>query len=192
MLVANSIYDQQSPYNQRRLAQIMSNTIMAATLKPGEKDSALWPDIHDLSVMSRGVDITPCPSMKDSIANQIMMANGQLLPVEIEAFAPDGGLYSFENVCADLKRNTSSKNPREFYELLGIIARKPQDDFPGWYRCQLPNGWYAKQYTPTIGTGERIEIYDASDVLQFDILCSKFATAQCWGLSVARALYLKA
>lgn len=183
----NDTHRQQSLYNQRRLAEILANSIKAASLKPGEKDPTLWPDVHDLLLMSRGVDITPYPSIEGSIASRISAACGQLLPVEAEAFMSDIDC-SFERTCDDLKRHTGTESPREFYQQIGITIQEPQKDLPGWYQCQLPDGWCAKQDTPTIGRDEQVVLYDAAGKIQFGVICSKFAKTRCCDLSLARSV----
>lgn len=178
-------YRQQSPYNQQRLAEITANTIRATMLKPGEKDPTLWSDVGDLLLMTQGVDLTPWSSVVGSIASQIIAAQGRLLPVDAQAFERDR-YDSFERNCFCLNYQYGVANPREAYERLGMVIREPQEGLPGWYRCQLPDGWHVKQDTPIRGHGEQVVFYDAMNEAQFMVFCHKVAKTQCSGITLAR------
>ena len=123
-------------------------------------------------------------SISGSVANRIEEANGQLLPVDASAFQCETILKDVpfprsEFSWFQFDTGYAFSNPREFYKHLGIKIQKPQGDMPGWYQCQLPNGWHTERVAVTFSRDESTHFCDKTGKTRFTIISRKDEMSQC-------------
>ena len=114
------------------------------------------------------------PSDPDSMANQIVAASGNLLPMpEALDFILNVKVAGYTD--SEIQYWTGYASVRDFYEAgHGIVLG--DEIYPGWHKCQLPEGWTITYRDSTPGVGEDVVFFDADGKKAFSVITNKNAT----------------
>jgi len=114
-------------------------------------------------------------SDEDSMARQIVAAEGNLLPISSKAYDK----YVEGLTDTEVQYWTGYDDARTFFESFGIIIGNRKDGMPGWYECRLPKGWHIEyDDTPNASRDESVKFIADEGTEVFYLITMKDASDQ--------------